>query len=175
MDESLEKILDTLPPKPSRSKLEPYREFIRELRRRGRSYQEITNILRDHCGVTAGVNSVYYFVRVREKAERGTRLRRRGGGRSTETATSGRPPERAHSQPRPAIGDDAWENIQKLKLRQSARPAEEKVFVYDEDEPLKLVRPNGHTTAGKTKVNPEDKHDRTAGVRATPSTIRSWR
>lgn len=155
MDESLESILDSLPPKPSRSKLEPYREFIRELRRRGRSYQEITNILSDRCGVTAGVNSVYNFVRVREKADRGTRLRQRGGGRSTETAAPTRLPERAHSQPYPAIGDDAWKNIEKLKQRQSAPPAGEKAFVYNEDEPLKLVRRTSHTTAGKTKANPE--------------------
>jgi len=140
MDESLESILDSLPPKPSRSKLEPFREFIRELRRRGRSYQEITHILRDRCGVTAGANSVYNFVRVREKAERGTRLKRRGVSRPTEAAESTRLPERARSQPRPAIGDDAWKNIEKLKQRHSARQAEDKVFVYDENEPLKLRR-----------------------------------
>ena len=155
MDESLESILDNLPPKPSRSKLEPYREFIRELRRRGRSYQEITHILRDRCGVTAGVNSVYNFVRVREKAERGTRFRQRGGGRSTEIAASTRLPERAHSQTRPAIGDDAWKNIEKLKQRQSAPPAGEKAFVYNEDEPLKLVRGISDAAAGKPKTKPQ--------------------
>lgn len=144
MDESLESILDSLPPKPSRSKLEPYREFIRELRRRGRSYQEITDILRDRCGVIAGVNSVYNFVRVREKAEKGTRLRQRGSRRSTETVASTRPRERARSQPRPPTGGDAWKNVEQLKLRQPGKPAEEKVFVYNEDEPLKLVREARH-------------------------------
>ena len=67
MDEALQAILDSLPPKPGRSKLEPYSEFIRELRRRGRSYQEIAQILRDRCGVTTAVHSVYNFVRVRGK------------------------------------------------------------------------------------------------------------
>jgi hypothetical protein len=155
MDESLESLLDSLPPKPSRSKLEPYREFIRELRRRGRSYQEITHILRDRCGVTAGVNSVYNFVRVREKAERLTRFRQRGGVRSAETARPTEFPAKAHSQPRPANDDDAWKNIEKLKQRQSAPPAGEKAFVYNEDEPLKLVRGISDAAAGKPKTKPQ--------------------
>jgi hypothetical protein len=36
MDANLKKILDELPGKPPRSRLEPYREFIEELRSRGR-------------------------------------------------------------------------------------------------------------------------------------------
>jgi hypothetical protein len=154
MDESLESILDSLPPKPSRSKLEPYREFIRELRRRGRSYQEITQILRARCGVSAGVNSVYNFVRVREKAERGRRPKQRDGGTSTKTTASTRPAEGSHLQPPPQAGDDAWKNIQKLKHRQSAPPIGEKVFVYDENEPLKLTQRTDHDSAGKNKTKP---------------------
>lgn len=153
MDESLESILDTLPPKASRSKLEPYREFIRELRRRGRSYQEITNILRDRCGVTAGVHTVYNFVRVREKAERGTRPMRHSAGRSAKAATPTRLAERANVQPRSLTGDDAWKNIEKLKQRQSATPSEEKVFVYDDNEPLKLRRGAGSSSSWKERNN----------------------
>ncbi len=147
MDESLESILDSLPPKPSRSKLEPYREFIRELRRRGRSYQEITHILRERCGVTAGVNSVYNFVRVREKAEKGPRPRQHVRQRSAVTATSTELPERVQMQPRTPNGDDAWKNIEKLKQRQSGPLGQEKIFVYNEDEPLKLVGRTGYNAA----------------------------
>jgi hypothetical protein len=153
MDESLESILDSLPPKPSRSKLEPYREFICELRMRGRSYQEITHILRDRCGVTAGVNSVYNFVRVREKAEKRTRPRQHNGAsRSSAAAVATGPvlplPSIEQSQPI----DDAWKNIEKLKQRRCARTTEEKVFVYNEDEPLKLVPWTGHDAARKNKA-----------------------
>jgi len=56
---------DRLPPKPPRSKLEPYAELIQELRRRGRSYREIAGILTDCCGVSAGAHTVYNFVRTR--------------------------------------------------------------------------------------------------------------
>ena len=68
MDETFQAILDSLPPKPARSKLEPYAELIHELRRRGRSYHEIAGILADRCGVPVGVHTVYNFVRVRTAA-----------------------------------------------------------------------------------------------------------
>jgi len=59
-------ILDSIPPKkPTRSKLEPYAELINELRKRGRSYREIAQILRDRCELSVGVHTLYNFVRVR--------------------------------------------------------------------------------------------------------------
>src|SRR6516162_4929908 len=45
MDRKFEDILDTLPEKPPRSRLEPYRELIGELRKRGRTYRDIAGIL----------------------------------------------------------------------------------------------------------------------------------
>jgi hypothetical protein len=36
--------LSDLPPKPPRSKLEPHRELIRELRRKGRTYREVSRL-----------------------------------------------------------------------------------------------------------------------------------
>jgi hypothetical protein len=155
MDKSLQNILDSLPPKPSRSKLEPYREFIRELRRRGRSYQEITQILSDHCGVSAAVHSVYNFVRVREKAERKPRIRENSSPRSAEPAKSPEPAKGRYLQPRLPALDDTWKNIETVKQRQCQCGAEEKVFVYDENEPLKLLRGDGGDSAGETKTKPE--------------------
>ena len=61
----MQAILDRLPPKPPRSKLEPHAELIQELRRRGRSYREISGILTDCCGVSAGAHTVYNFGRTR--------------------------------------------------------------------------------------------------------------
>ncbi len=153
MDESLQTILDTLPPRPSRSKLEPYKEFIHELRRRGRSYQEIANILRDRCGVAAAVHSVYNFVHVREKAERKLRSRQNSSPRSVETAKSPEPAKGVYLQPRTPPGNDAWKKIETLKQRQSGSPAEEKVFVYDDNEPLKLVRGIGRGSSRKDHSN----------------------
>ena len=64
-NDDIQAILDKLPPKPPRSKLEPYAELIHELRRRGRSYCEIAGTLTGCCGVTAGTHTVYNFVRMR--------------------------------------------------------------------------------------------------------------
>jgi len=72
MDERFQAILDSLPPKPARSRLEPYAELIYELRRRGRSYREITAILGDRCGVRVRVHTLYNFVRVRTPASKKT-------------------------------------------------------------------------------------------------------
>src|SRR6476660_3217590 len=72
MDEMFQAILDTLPPKPARSRLEPYADLIHELRRRGRSYREITTILADRCDVRVGVHTLYNFVRVRTRPPKKT-------------------------------------------------------------------------------------------------------
>jgi hypothetical protein len=51
MDAKFREILDALPNKPPRSRLEPYRELIEELRRRGRTYVDIAGILAEKCQV----------------------------------------------------------------------------------------------------------------------------
>jgi hypothetical protein len=54
MDDKFGGLLDSLPEKPPRSRLEPYSELIVELRRRGRTYREIARILAEKCKVQAG-------------------------------------------------------------------------------------------------------------------------
>jgi hypothetical protein len=44
MDDKWIDILSSLPPRPARSRLEPYCDLIEELRRRGRTYREITSV-----------------------------------------------------------------------------------------------------------------------------------
>jgi hypothetical protein len=39
------------PPKPPRSKLEPHRELIRELRRKGRTYREVARLFHERLGL----------------------------------------------------------------------------------------------------------------------------
>jgi IS30 family transposase len=65
MNPSFQEILEGLPPKPPRSKLDPYAELIRELRNRSRSYREIASILKDRCDLSVGVHTLYSFVRTR--------------------------------------------------------------------------------------------------------------
>jgi len=65
MDAKFQAILDSLPPKQPRSKLEPYADLIRELRKRERSYREIAGLLKERCGVNVGIHTLYSFVRTR--------------------------------------------------------------------------------------------------------------
>ena len=56
------KILEDLPKKPPRSRLEPYRELIFELRRRNRTFREIAQVLGEKCAVSVVASTVYDFV-----------------------------------------------------------------------------------------------------------------
>ena len=66
MDDKLQDILDGMPEKPPRSSLEPYRELIKELRRRGRTYREIAHILAEKCQLRAAASTVNRFLRKNE-------------------------------------------------------------------------------------------------------------
>ncbi len=51
MEPELRTILEYSPDKPPRSKLEPHRELIRELRRKGRTYREVTHLFHERLGL----------------------------------------------------------------------------------------------------------------------------
>src|SRR5580704_5931704 len=67
MDDKVNEILDRLPPKPPRSRLDPYATLIEELRRRGRTYREIARVLAEDCQVRTSPSNLYYFVRLRAR------------------------------------------------------------------------------------------------------------
>jgi hypothetical protein len=77
MENALQAILDNLPPRRRRSKLEPYAALIRALRARGRSYREIVTILRDRCGLRVATHTVYHFVRSQAQKKSAVRRARR--------------------------------------------------------------------------------------------------
>jgi hypothetical protein len=52
---------------PFQSRLEPFADLIRDLRRRRKSYREIAEILRDKHGIVADRTTVWSFVKVRSK------------------------------------------------------------------------------------------------------------
>ena len=51
MNDQLKAIIEELPDKPPRSRLEPYKEFIEELRVRGRTYKDIVSILAEKFSI----------------------------------------------------------------------------------------------------------------------------
>lgn len=131
MDEKLRALLDQMPPKPPRSKLEPHLEVIRELRRRGRTYQEIAQFFAEHLNLTVAASTIHYFVRLR--------ARRRQKPQPIELP----PPEMASTAPAAddvALGeeDDIQKRIEALKQRRPEKP-EKSRFEYNENEPLHLI------------------------------------
>ena len=59
--------LSDLPPKPPRSKLEPHRELIRELRRKGRTYREVARLFEERLGLHVAPSTLHSFVKVRAR------------------------------------------------------------------------------------------------------------
>ena len=67
MDPTLLSLLDSIPQKPPRSKLETHRELIRQLRRKGCTYRDIVRILHERVGLEVAVSTIHSFVKVRAK------------------------------------------------------------------------------------------------------------
>jgi IS30 family transposase len=106
MNETFKAILDSLPPKQPRSKLEPYTELIQELRKRGRSYREIAGILADRCGVRVGIHTVYNFVRVRAATAKEAGSMKAAAERSSPAASFG------STNISPERDGEVWDRIQ---------------------------------------------------------------
>ena len=136
MKKDLQAILDSLPPRRRRSKLEPYAALIRALRARGRSYREIVTILRDGCGLHVALHTVYHFVRAQEQKKVAKHRPRRPPSEPVRLASRAG----ASSSPRSPDGsEDMWTRVAAVKQRAPASAAEPKAFAYDENEPLQLI------------------------------------
>ncbi len=70
MDERIRQVLDQVPERPPRSKLEQHAEVIRELRRKRRTYQEIAVFFREHLQISVAPSTVHDFVKKRAKQAR---------------------------------------------------------------------------------------------------------
>src|SRR5580698_8159812 len=78
MDDKLSEILDRLPPKPTRSRLDPHAALIEELRRLGRTYREIARVLAEDCQVLTSPSNIYYFVRLRAREAKQAKAQQEG-------------------------------------------------------------------------------------------------
>ncbi len=63
MDDNFQDILDSLPEKRSRSRLEPYDKLIDELLRRGWTYRGIAGIPAEKCHLKVSISTIHDFVR----------------------------------------------------------------------------------------------------------------
>lgn len=113
-------ILESLPPKSPRSKLEPHRELIRELRRKGRTYREVALLFQERLGLYVAPSTLHSFVRVRAKHRKQTQFEL--------------PLIEPSSKQRPELS-----GIAALRAKSPAPIRKPARFVFRENEPLTLA------------------------------------
>jgi len=139
MDANLKNILDELPDKPPRSRLEPYREFIEELRSRGRTYRDIADILAEKCAVHVTGSGVHDYLRTRSRAKAG----HLEVSQSKPTKPPVSIPVASDRVAATSSSGEVQRRIAALKARNTATEVRPRGFEYDPDEPLRLKRSDG--------------------------------
>jgi hypothetical protein len=136
MDTKFKEILDGLPDKPPRSRLEPYRELIRELRRRGRTYRDIAHILAEKCQVQVTASGVHDFVRTRSRVKGKSAKRIVADSMMTARAAP-----IVLSAQKSSAEDEVQRRIAVLKARKPRTKAIPAEFQFDPSQPLRLKKP----------------------------------
>jgi hypothetical protein len=129
MDPTLLSLLDLIPQKPPRSKLETHRELIRQLRRKGCTYRDIVRILHERVGLEVAVSTIHSFVKVRAKHRKQVQYEL--------------PPLESESKSVPLNADDVASRIAALRAKPIEQKAKPKHFHFEESEPLKLMSQGG--------------------------------
>ena len=152
MDDRFQDILDGMPDKPPRSSLEPYRELINELRRRGRTYREIAHILAEKCQLRAAASTVNRFLRKRKVARAKPPARLKPKSAKTVSVTTRAATERIASsnvQEESLPHDDVQQRIAALKLKPAPIRSSPDLFRYDPNEPLHLPPKDRKANSGE--------------------------
>jgi hypothetical protein len=117
-------ILDSLPKATYRSKLEPHRELIRELRRKGRTYREVARLFDERLGLYVAPSTLHSFVKVRAKHRKRTQFEL--------------PPLELAAADSPVL-----ERVAALRAKPALRNSKPSRFVFRENEPLTLTSNGG--------------------------------
>jgi hypothetical protein len=137
MDVIISKLLDEIPEKPPRSKLEVHADVIATLRQKRRTYCEIAEFFREHLAITVAPSTIHDFVRVRRR--RGKRNVVSGNQpKMSMPKDVASPPVKGNSP----NSEDVQRKIAAMKRRTPVEPPA-LIFDYDPDEPLKLRRSQG--------------------------------
>jgi hypothetical protein len=112
------------PPKPPRSKLEPHRELIRELRRKGRTYREVARLFHERLGLHVALSTLHSFVKVRAKHRKRTQFELPPVGQA-------------------AAVSPVLDPVAALKAKSAVRESKRARFVFRENEPLTLTTNGG--------------------------------
>ena len=130
MDPTLLSLLDSIPQKPSRSKLETHRERIRQLRRKGCTYRDIVCILQERVGLDVAVSTIHSLIKVRAKHRKQVQYELPPLESESSLSTNMNP-------------NDVASRIAALKAKPVEHKAKPKHFHFEESEPLKLVSQGG--------------------------------
>jgi hypothetical protein len=153
-DDKLREIIESLPEKRSRSRLEPYRQLIAELRRLRRTYREIASVLGEKCQVQVSATAVHNFVRLHLRRMRSPSRKQTPEFVETPRGHGAAPTDRRRVQnirtgTRLPSGSDEEVRQRIEELKRKPAPAETPVvFHYDPSEPLHLLPKTGKKTQG---------------------------
>lgn len=138
MEDQFQNILSKVTKKSGRSRLEPYGDLIDELRERGLTYRDISDILTAELQFQVPKSTVNDFMRKRSRRRRNAarRISRRVEIPAPIVPKSATvPPGRGPSE------DEVRRRIAALKARKPATEPATDGFHYNPDEPLRLIDP----------------------------------
>lgn len=101
MDPQAKELLANTPEHPMRSRLEPHRDLIRELRRKRYPYRKIALILQDQFAIRTSKSALHQFVKVRSRNSDQRRL---------QFTIPPAPTSLAHSKPQAQLCPDPQES-----------------------------------------------------------------
>jgi hypothetical protein len=142
-DDRIREIIESLPEKRSRSRLEPFRQLIAELRRLRRTYREIAHVLREKCQVQVSAAAIHNFVRlhlrrkpnpIRRQAPGALALPQFGATAMNERAVG--PSIRKRVTTSAVSDEEVRRRIEELKHRPVPVETTPELFHYDPNEPL---------------------------------------
>jgi hypothetical protein len=139
MDDKVNEIIERLPAKPPRSRLDPHATLIEEMRRRGRTFMEIARVLAEECQVSSSPSNIHHFLKLRART---AKVAKRAGARSCVSGEVAFPEVTTGAAVlQPRTSTDVARRIAALKERKPARAPALAGFDYDPDEPLRLPKP----------------------------------
>jgi IS30 family transposase len=140
MDDRLRDLIEDLPEPEPRSCLDPFRELIDELHRRGRTYRGIAHILAERCEVLVSVSTVYRFIQSRsQKRPQPCRRQSPQIPKMAKLSQLADTEQKVTVNPgRGSASDEIQRRIETLKLRPLPVQTKSQPFQYDPDEPLHL-------------------------------------
>jgi len=138
-DDRITEILERLPAKPPRSRLDPHATLIEEMRRRGRTFVEIARVLAEECQVSTCPSNIHHFMKLRARTAKTERRASARSGVSIEVASPQMSAGKRVLQSKQST--DAVLRIAALKQRKPLPPPVSEGFDYDPNEPLRLLKP----------------------------------